>query len=101
MNRQCLICASSAVLTREAAKGLTVLIGLLNGAIEGAQRPHERSGQSALLSGQAAVAPAYPKARKEADEVVRFHLAGFDSLCLRCGALFSEATEIKERLNPG
>ena len=39
MNRQCLICDSSAVLTRDAAKGLTVLIGLLNGAIEGAQRP--------------------------------------------------------------
>ncbi|MGH8419263.1 MAG: hypothetical protein ACRER8_18585 [Pseudomonas sp.] len=50
MNRQCLICDSSAVLTRDAAKRLTVLIGLLNGAIEGAQRPHERIGQSALLS---------------------------------------------------
>ena len=44
MNRQCLICDSSAVLTRDAAKGLTLLIGLFNGAIEGAQRPHERSG---------------------------------------------------------
>lgn len=101
MNRQCLICDSSAVLTREAAKGLTLLIGLFNGAIEGAQRPHERSGQSALLSGLAAVVPAYPAARKEADEVVRFHFADFDSLCLRCGALFNEAAEIKERLNPG
>ena len=101
MNRQCLICDSSAVLTRDTAKGLTVLIGLLNGAIEGAQRPHERSGQFALLSGLAAVVPAYPAARKEADEVVRFHFADFDSLCLRCGALFNEAAEIKERLNPG
>ena len=70
MNRQCLICDSSAVLTRDAAKGLTVLIGLLNGAIEGAQRPHESSGQSALLSGLTAVVPAYPAAREEADEVV-------------------------------
>ena len=101
MNRQCLICDSSAVLTRDAGKRLTVLMGLLNGAIEGAQRPHERSGQSALLSGLAAVVPAYPAARKEADEVVRFHFADFDSLCLRCGALFNEAAEIKERLNPG
>jgi hypothetical protein len=44
MNRQRLICDSSAVLTRDAAKGLTLLIGLLNGAIEGAQSPHERFG---------------------------------------------------------
>lgn len=41
MNRQCLICDSSAVLTKDAAKGLTLLAGLLNGAIKGAQRPHE------------------------------------------------------------
>ena len=101
MNRQCLICDSSAVLTRDAAKGLTLLIGLLNGAIVGAQRPHERSGQFALLSGLTAILPAYPAAREEADEVVRFHFADFDSLCLRCGALFNEAAEIKERLNPG
>lgn len=101
MNKQCLICDSSAVPTRDAAKGLTLLIGLLNGAIVGAQRPHERNGQPALLSGLAAVVPAHPAARKEADEVVRFHFADFDSLCLRCGALFNEAAEIKERLNPG
>ncbi|TKJ79972.1 hypothetical protein PspCFBP13509_11010 [Pseudomonas sp. CFBP13509] len=101
MNRQRLICDSSAVLTRDAAKGLTLLIGLLNGAIEGAQSPHERFGQSALPCGLTAVVHAYPAARKEPDEVVRFHLADFDSLCLRCGALFNEAAEIKERLNPG
>ena len=101
MNRPRLICEPSAVLTRDAAKGLTLLIGLFIGAIEGAQRPHERSGQYALLSGLAAVVPAYPAAKKEADEVVRFHFADFDSLCRRCGALFNEAAEIKERLNPG
>jgi len=55
MNIQCLICDSSAVLKREAAKGLTSLMGLFNSVIEGAQHPHERRGQSALLSGLAAV----------------------------------------------
>lgn len=64
MNRQCLICDSSSVLTRDAAKRLTVLIGLLDGAIEGAQRPHERIGQSALLSGLTAVVPAYQRPEK-------------------------------------
>lgn len=101
MNRQCLICDSSAVLTRHAAKRLTVLIGLLNGAIEGAQRPHERIGQSALSQRANRRCACLPAARKEADKVVRFHFADFDSLCLRCGALFNEAAEIKERLNPG
>jgi len=89
MNRQRLICDSSAVLTRDAAKGLTLLIGLLNCAIEGAQSPHKGIGQSALLSGLTAIVYAYPAARKEAHEVVRFHFANFDSLCLRCGALFN------------
>lgn len=93
MNRQCLICESRAVLTRDAAKGLTLLAGLLNGVIKGAQRPHEGSGHVDLLSGLAAVTPAYPEARKAAEDVVRFHFAGFDCLCLRCGALFDEAAE--------
>ncbi|HHW2834300.1 TPA: hypothetical protein ACUT80_003296 [Pseudomonas aeruginosa] len=101
MGRQCLICASSAVLTRDAAKGLTLLFGLFNGAIKGAQRPHEGSGHSALLNGLAAVTPAYPAARKAAEDVVRFHFAGFDCLCLRCGALFDEAAENTEDLSPG
>lgn len=101
MNRQCLICDSSAVLTRDAAKGLTLLAGLLDGAIKGARRHHEGSCHAALLSGLAAVAPAYPEARKAAEDVVRFHFAGFDCLCLRCGALFDETAESQEGLSPG
>ncbi|MGV6476503.1 hypothetical protein [Azotobacter vinelandii] len=101
MKRQCLICDSSAVLTRDAAKGLSLLAGLFNGAIKGAQRPHGESGQADLLSGLAAVAPAYPEARNAAEDVVRFHFAGFDCLCLRCGALFDETAESKEGLSPG
>ncbi len=89
MNRQCLICDSSAVLTRDAAKGLTLLAGLFNGAIKGA---------AALLSGLAAVAPAYPEARKAAEDVVRFHFAGFDCLCLRCGALFDSPPDTQSAL---
>lgn len=88
MNRQCLICASSAVLTRDAAKGLTLIVGLLHSAIKSAQRPDEGSGHADFLSGMASIAPAYPKARKAAEDVVRFHFAGFNCLCLRCGALF-------------
>lgn len=101
MNRQCLICDSSAVLTRDAAKGLTLLVGLINGAINGAQRPREGSGHTALLSGLAAIAPASPAAQKAAEDVVRFHFARFDCLCLRCSALFDETAESREGLSPG
>lgn len=101
MNRECLICDSSAGLTRDAAKGLTLLTGLFNGAIKGAWRPREGSVYADLLSGIAAVAPAYSEARKAAEDVVRFHFPGLDCLCLRCGALFDETTENQEGFSPG
>ncbi|MCY1550866.1 hypothetical protein D9M68_871510 [compost metagenome] len=80
---------------------MTLLVGLFNGAIKGARRPHEEGCHADLLSGLAAVAPAYPEARKAAEDVVRFHFAGFDCLCLRCGALFDETAESQEGLSPG
>lgn len=101
MNRRCLICESSAVLTQDAAKGLALLVGLLNGAIKGAQPLHEGSSHSILLSKLAAVAPAYPEALKAAEDVARFHFAGFDCLCIRCGALFNETAESEKGLSPG
>ncbi|HBN8545272.1 TPA: hypothetical protein L3719_000285 [Pseudomonas aeruginosa] len=101
MNRQCLICDSSAVLTRDAAKGLALLVALLDGAIKGARRPNEGSSHAVLLSGLAAVAPTYPEAQKAAEDVLRFHFAGFDRLCLRCGALFDDTAESTEGLSPG
>ncbi|EZO28630.1 hypothetical protein AJ60_05693 [Pseudomonas aeruginosa 3573] len=72
MNRQCLICDSSAVLTRDAAKGPPLLAGLFNGA-------HARG----------------------AEDVVRFHFAGFDCLYLHCEALSDETAERTEDLSPG
>lgn len=41
------------------------------------------------------------EARKAAEDVVRFHFAGLDCLCLRCGALFDETTENQEGFSPG
>lgn len=92
MNRQCLICESRAVLTREAARGLALLVGLLDGAIQGARSAHEECSHGVLMSGLAAITPTYPAARDAAEDVARYHFAGFDCLCLRCGALFNEGT---------
>lgn len=94
MIRRCLICDSQAVLTLKPAKGIALLIGLADGTVRGAQNTHEsaqgRPGYNSLLSGLAAIAPAYPSALRAADDVGKYQFSGFDRLCLRCGALFDE-----------
>ena len=97
MLRQCLICESRAVLTQEAAMGIALLVGLANGALQGAQNAQQdgqdRLGYSALLNGLAAISPTYPTALRVAEDVAKYHFAGFDCICLRCGALFNEGAE--------
>ena len=97
MIRQCLICDSRAVLPQEAARGIALLAGLADGALRGVQDTNQgtqdRLGYNSLLSGLAAIAPTYPSALRLAEDVVKYHFAGFDCLCLRCGALFDEAVK--------
>lgn len=101
MNRQCLICESQAVMTRDAARGLALLVGLIDGAIQGIRSAPGECGHDMLMSGLAAITPAYPAARDAAKDVARFHFAGFDCLCLRCGALFDAEVANQERLSRG
>ncbi|MEA9988154.1 hypothetical protein QN404_04515 [Pseudomonas sp. RTS1] len=97
MIRQCLICDSRAVLTQEAARGVALLAGLADGALRGVQDTNQgtqdRLGYNSLLSGLAAIAPTYPSALRLAEDVAKYHFAGEDCLCLRCGALFDEAVK--------
>ncbi|HBP5443762.1 TPA: hypothetical protein L6B67_01285 [Pseudomonas aeruginosa] len=94
MNRHCLICESEAVLTREATRGLALLIGLLGAAMRGAQHNQNESGYDRLLNGLAAITPACPDALEGAKDVARHHFAaGFDCLCLHCGAMFDRNAE--------
>ena len=101
MNRQCLICESRAVMTRDAARGLALLVGLIDGAMLGARSTPAECGHDVLMNGLAAITPAYPAARDAAEDVARFHFGGFDCLCLRCGALFDAADADQERLSRG
>ncbi|KSE91522.1 hypothetical protein AO934_27025 [Pseudomonas aeruginosa] len=101
MNRQCLICESRAVMTRDAARGLALAVGLIDGAVQGARSAPGKCGHGMLMSGLAAITPAYPAARDAAEDVARYHFAGFDCLCLRCGALFDAAVADQERLSRG
>lgn len=75
-------------------RGIALLIGLADGALRGSQNTHVnaqgRPGYNSLLSGLAAIAPAYPSALRVADDVGKYQFSGFDCLCLRCGALFDE-----------
>lgn len=101
----CLICDSKAILTRGAAMGTALLAGLVNAAIQGAQQrgrseTHDDTGYSLLLNGLAEIAPAYSQAIAASEDVAKYHFAGFDCLCLRCGARFHkealDATEAPE-----
>lgn len=80
-------------MTREATKGLALLIGLVDGAIQGARRAQIEGSHDALTNGLTEIIPSYPSALRVAEDVGRFHFAGFDCLCLRCGARFNEGAE--------
>ena len=104
MIRKCLICDSQAVLNLEAARGIALLFGLADGALRGAQNTHEspqdRPRYNSLLNGLAAIAQAYPSALQVAEDVGKYQFAGFDCLCLRCGALFDEDAAEQASLPP-
>lgn len=101
MNRQCLICESRAVMPRDAAKGLTLLVGLVDGALQGARSTSSVCSHGMFMSGLAAIAPTYPAALDAAEDFARFHFGGFEFLCLRCGTRFDAAVMDQESLNCG
>lgn len=88
-------------MTRDAARGLALLVGLVDGAVQGVRNTPAECSHDVLMSGLAAITPAYPAARDAAEDVARFHFGGFDCLCLRCGALFDAADAGQERLSRG
>lgn len=91
MNRPCLICESRAVMTRDAAKGLALLVGLIDGAARCARSTPGECHRDMLMNRLAAITPTYPAALDAAEDVADFHFRRLDCPYLRCGALFEAA----------
>ncbi|MDR6918899.1 hypothetical protein J2X66_005804 [Pseudomonas sp. 3296] len=93
MLRLCLICDSKAILTKATAQGITLLLSLINSALQQAQKGHEdaqASDSHLLINGLAAITPALPSALRVAEDIAKYHFGEFNCLCLRCGARFDD-----------
>lgn len=104
MRRQCLICESAAILTKEAAIGIALLTGTADGFLQGVYRTRSASDGtsrahplgylfSLLLGGLEATISGNRDGMLAGEDVARYHFGGFSCLCLRCGARFDDHSD--------
>lgn len=100
---RCLICNSSVVLSKDAARAAALLIGTLEGALRGAQQsiirqtctnhayksPLEQAFE-AMANGVSTAASNWDCTQEFIFDMHRYQFAEYDYLCLRCGARFDE-----------
>lgn len=105
MATRCLICNSSVVLSKEAAKALALLTGTLDGFLDGLQRsaghhsatpdqnerPLERA-FNLMIDGVAGASSRWADTQDFIRDVRKYQFMECDCLCLRCGAKFDEAS---------
>lgn len=95
---ECLICNSSAVLTRDAASAIACVLGMAESVIKGAQRV-AISASSAdaqplaqalnmITGGISAISSDWEGINTWIQDMQRYQFMGHRCLCLRCGALF-------------
>ncbi len=102
MSRRCLICESSAILTKDAAVSIALIMGIAGGWLQAVQQVNKDTQShtetplehwySLLLDGLASVVPSYHSALQIASDVTRYQFASFNCHCLRCGAIFNDAS---------
>lgn len=95
---ECLICNSSAVLSRDAASAIALMLGIAESFIKGAQRdtvsassagtPPLVQGVNMLIGGASAVSSDWDAINTWIQNMQRYQFMGYTNLCLRCGALF-------------
>ncbi|MBC9251136.1 hypothetical protein A9179_12695 [Pseudomonas alcaligenes] len=95
---ECLICNSSAVLTRDAASAIARMLGIAESFIKGAQRvavsdssagtPPLAQALNMITGGTSAVSSDWEGINTWIQDMQRYQFMGHTCLCLRCGALF-------------
>jgi hypothetical protein len=105
MGTQCLICESSAVIDRQAARSIVLAIGVLREFMQ-AWKPLQSEGEPAqwllhrLSDARSAATHIHPDVRSFIADVERYQFGGFDCLCLRCGARFDAPSEAASAAQP-
>lgn len=110
MATRCLICNSSVVLSKDAAKALALLIGTLDGFLGGIEKSavHLRAGNFAtsdlqnerplerafnlMIDGVAGASSRWAATQDFIRDVRKYQFMDCDCFCLRCGAKFDEAS---------
>lgn len=105
MSTRCLICDSSAVVSADAVKAVVLLISTLHGFLRAARQfqpadasPGEATSMENVLTllanGVKASEQKWTENQTFLKDVQHFQFRQYDCLCLRCGALFDENTEV-------
>ncbi len=95
---ECLICNSSAVLTRDAASAIARTLGIAESFIKGTQRATVSASPAApqplaqvlnmITDGTSAVSSEWEGINTWIQDMQKYQFMGHTCLCLRCGALF-------------
>ncbi|GAC1030984.1 hypothetical protein thsps21_18110 [Pseudomonas sp. No.21] len=95
---ECLICNSSAVLTRDAASAIACVLGMAESVIKGAQRVAVSASSAdvqplaqalnMITGGISAISSDWEGINTWIQDMQRYQFMGHTCLCLRCGALF-------------
>jgi hypothetical protein len=108
MTSRCLICNSSVVLTKDAAKAIALLMGAINGFLKGVRRsdahPPSTSANSnvenpleqafhLMIDGISGAASSWAGTEDFIRDVRTYQFMNYDYQCLRCGAIFNEETK--------
>lgn len=96
MVTRCLICNSSAVMSKDAAKAIALLIGTLDGFLQGLQQSKAQPDMGSplelafdrMLDGLSHASAHWERSSDFARDVQRHQFMHYDCLCLRCGAMF-------------
>lgn len=103
MPTHCLICNSTAVMSKDAAKAIALLIGTLNGFLRGVRQARAQTPRTAsepdspleqalnlMIDGLSGAVSGSADSTEFIKDVQKYHFMNYGYLCLRCGAQFDE-----------